>query len=417
LHKLLFVALFLIVDIFSSRKKLELCLLHNNYRMSYKECDMKKPLFTLIFSSLFLLSTAYGADSSAETPIQQFMEKQTSSLSAEFPYRINLFTQGQIAKNKAGLRIAEEAKQFASDKAGQLFFYQLYNSAMRVPHWHANAMEIGAVLDGKMRVTIWDGKDKPHVFLVNKNQTWTIPQATLHALENVGQDKLTFIVGYNSPTAADRDFVTAWASLPDELLARTVGLTTEEISVIRKTTVNRLSNFDSSADIKEIEDNSPFSNSFETIKPLYQSDLGSIKRINFSTNQSKHDMAMQQTIMKPGILRLPHWYTAGDTLLYVYQGSGFFTMMNDDGVVYKVTIKPGDLISLPMGTFHSYLNIGKDDLIIYETFNTTKNIEEISLLAGAQQFSSGVLRGTTGLSKESAQKIASQPTKNYMVVF
>ena len=134
----------------------------------------------------------------------------------------------------------------------------------------------------------------------------TVPMwPTLHALENIGQEKLTFIVGYNSPTAADRDFVTAWASLPDEILARTVGLTTEEISVIRNTTINRLSSFDASSDVKEVEENSPFSNSFDSTTPLYQSQLGSIKRIKFNTKINTQDMAMQQTIMKPGTLRLP----------------------------------------------------------------------------------------------------------------
>lgn len=394
---------------------------------------MKKPtlaIITLNLYSLLVLNASYASAEQSVTnkppvasqqtnrlSIQKFMDKQSASLSADFPYRINLFTQGQIDKNKAGLRIAEQAKQFATDKAGQIFYYQLFNHSMRVPHWHANAVEIGTVLSGKMRVTIWEGKGKPHVFTVNKNHTWTIPQATLHALENIGQEKLTFIVGYNSPTAADRDFVTAWASLPDEILARTVGLTTDEISVIRKTTVNRLSSFDASSDVKEVEENSPFSNSFDSISPLHQSQLGSIKRIKFNTKISTQDMAMQQTIMKPGTLRLPHWYTAGDTLLFIEQGSGFFTMMNDDGTVYNVLVKPGDLISLPMGTFHGYLNTGTDDLIIYETFNTSQNIEEISLLDGAKQFSSGVLQGTTGLSKESAQRIASQPSKNYMIAF
>ena len=226
-----------------------------------------------------------------------------------------------------------------------------------------------------------------------------IPQATLHSLENVGQDKLSFIVAYNAPITADRDFVTAWASLPDEILARSVGLTADEIAVIRKTTVNRLSTYDPAASPQETDIYSPFTSSFNRVSPVYQSQLGTIKRIDSISSPKMQDMAIQQTILKPGTLRLPHWYTAGDTFLYVYQGSGFFTMMNAEGKVYNVTIKPGDVISLPVGTFHGYLNIGKDDLIIYETFNTSKNIREISLLEGAQHFNPAVIRGTTGLRK------------------
>jgi hypothetical protein len=41
------------------------------------------------------------------------------------------------------------------------------------------------------------------------------------------------------PLSADRDFVTAWAALPDDILARAVGLSTDEISVIRKSSLTR----------------------------------------------------------------------------------------------------------------------------------------------------------------------------------
>lgn len=352
--------------------------------------------------------------------IQGFMNKHADKISTKFPYRINLFHQGNVNQNSSGIRISEKAQQLAKDNFSQLFYYQLYNHSMRVPHWHANAIEVGTVLSGKMRVTIWEGKGKKHVFTVNKNNTWMIPQANLHALENVGRDKLTFFVSYNSPTVADRDFITAWAALPDEILARTVGLTVDEISMIRKTTVNRLSALDASA-VQESENQpSSFSSNFETIAPIYESSLGSIKRVDSYTNTKMQDMAIQKTIMKPGSLRAPHWYTGGSAMFYVYQGSGFFTMMDDEGVVYEAIIQPGDVISLPVGTFHTYLNTGNEDLVVYEAFrkeDASKEIEEISLLNGTQQFSLGVVQGSIGISKESVAKIMAQKPNDYILAF
>lgn len=69
-----------------------------------------------------------------------------------------------------------------ADTAGLGFYYELYNHSMRVPHWHANAVEVGTVLNGKMRVTIWDGSGQAKVFTVEKYGTWMIPQATLPKL-------------------------------------------------------------------------------------------------------------------------------------------------------------------------------------------------------------------------------------------
>jgi oxalate decarboxylase len=349
--------------------------------------------------------------------VQQFLDKEIPKLSKDFPYRINLFTQGQIDKNSAGLRIAETANQFQNDTSGLLFYYKLVNNAMRAPHWHSNATEIGTVLSGKMRVTIWEGTGKTKVFTVEKNGTWIIPKAKLHALENVGEGEMNFIVAYDSPIAAARDFVTAWASLPDGILARAVGLTESDIAGIKKTTVNKLSSYDPAAAPEKTDEYSSLSNNFKSVKPVYESEAGSIIRIDSKVNPHLKKMALQKTIVKPGILRIPHWYTSGDVLLFVQEGSGYFTLMNNDGKVYHVLVKRGDLISIPGGNFHSYLNTGDNDLEVYEVFNRADDIAEITLMNGVQHFSAGMIEGATGLSKDKIRKIAEQKAEPYMVRF
>jgi oxalate decarboxylase len=288
---------------------------------------------------------------------------------------------------------------------------------MRVPHWHANATEVGVVLNGKMRITIWDGTGNVKVFTVEKNGTWTIPAATLHSLENVGTGDLAFLVGYNMPNTADRDFVTAWAALPDAILEQSVGLTPQEIVAIKKTTKNRLSKYDPSAAPVTENIASPFSNNFSSVQPLYSSPLGSVKRIDANNTPAMQAMAIQQTILKPGSMREPHWYTGADDFFYVCKGTAFFTMMADDGKVYNVILKPGDLVFIPVGTFHTYVNVGKDDLEVYETFDGSKNINEITLLSGAQHFSAETLAGAIGISKESAQKVIARPSQAYITAF
>lgn len=362
-------------------------------------------------------SVAVSPPISPENKMQQFLDKISPNLTQDFPYRINLFSQGQINKNSAGLRIAETANQFQNDTSGLLFYYELVTNAMRVPHWHSNATEIGTVLSGKMRVTIWEGTGKTKVYTVEKNGTWIIPKAKLHALENVGEGDMKFIVAYDSPIAADRDFVTAWASLPDAILARAVGLTESDISGIKKTTVNKLSSYDPSAGPETVDEYNPLSNNFERVKPVYKSEAGSIVRIDSKVNPHMKKMAIQKTIVRPGILRIPHWYTSGDVLLFVREGSGFFTLMNNDGKVYHALIKRGDLISIPVGNFHSFLNTGDSDLEIYEAFNRADAIAEITLKNGVEHFSVGMIEGTTGLSKDKVRKIAEQKEDPYMVRF
>lgn len=358
----------------------------------------------------------------ADTPknmakVMQFIEQQKKQLSPEFPYRINLFTQGQINKNNFGTRIAENASQFPSDNFGQLFYYNLLEQGMRVPHWHANAVEVGTVLTGKMRVTIWEGKGEKQVFTVNENNTWIIPQAALHSLENIGQKELTFILAYNAPKTADVQFEQAWSTLPTAILAQATGLNEKEIQSIKDSNVERLSGFDPGADTPSEELNSPYSSNFSSINAVYDSELGSIKRIDSTNNKNMKKMALQQTILKPGTLRLPHWYTAGDTFLYVAKGEGFFTMMDNEGKSYQVLIKPGDLVYLPVATFHSFLNIGKNNLEVYETFSMAEDINEISLLDGAQHLNKGAVSGAMGLNKAAVDRLMQQQPRSYMVSF
>lgn len=375
----------------------------------------------VFYSSLFLFNTTHAARANSSQhsldKITQFVEQQKKQLSPVFPYRINLFSQGQMIKNKYGTRIAENATQFPSDNLGQFFYYDLLDQGMRVPHWHANAVEVGTVLSGKMRVTIWEGVGEKKVFTVNQNSTWTIPQAALHSLENVGNEKLTFVLAYNAPITADVQFEQAWAFLPDAILAQSTGLTEDEIRSIKNSDVDRLSGFDPSADPEKTDLHSPYSSDFSTTEPLYQSELGSIKRIDSSNSTTMQQMALQQTILKPGTLRVPHWYTAGDTFLYISKGSGFFTMLDREGKAYHAMVKPGDLIYLPVATFHGFLNTGKEDLVTYEAFNVAKDIQEISLLDGAQHLNKGAVSGAMGLSKITVERLMQQKPRSYMVSF
>jgi oxalate decarboxylase len=218
--------------------------------------------------------------SSMEGKIKAFLDKESKNLSSSCPYYLDLFKDGTTAQNKAGVRISETAKQFDGMLTGQLFFYKLYDHSQRVPHWHANAVEMGFVLNGTMKITIWDGPGNYSVFTVDQGGAWMIPQASVHCLENAGSDELDFLVAYNSGDAADRDFSTAWSSLPNAILEKSLGLTGPEISTLKKTTVNRLSTFDPGMPMAEEAGSSPYTILLDSVDYIYNSSLGSIKRVD-----------------------------------------------------------------------------------------------------------------------------------------
>jgi len=62
-----------------------------------------------------------GEKKSNDPKINEFMRHEAERLSKEFPYRINLFSQGQIAKNSAGVRASETANQLKGNSSGLVF--------------------------------------------------------------------------------------------------------------------------------------------------------------------------------------------------------------------------------------------------------------------------------------------------------
>ncbi len=201
-----------------------------------------------------------------------------------------------------------------------------------------------------------------------------IPQGWIHCLENIGEEQLDFLVSYNNANAEDRDFSTAWSALPKTILAKSLGLSLEDISAFQKNPHNRLSLYDPEDVVAKKDIPSEYRSLFGDVKPIYESSLGSLRRLDNTNWKANQFMALQQTILKPGTIREPHWYTGSDAFLFVHKGEAYFTMMDGEGHVYNNLLKEGDLVFLPMGAFHSYVSVGKSDLEVYESFIVSKTI-------------------------------------------
>lgn len=70
-----------------------------------------------------------------------------------------------------------------------------------------------------------------------------------------------------------------------------------------------------------------------------------------------------------------------------------------------------------MGNFHSYVNIGSEELEIYEAFNVAHNLSEVSLLSGAQHFGASTLSCATGLKKDVLEKVLKKSSQDYIIPF
>lgn len=391
---------------------------------------MKKQLSIVLFAStLFMQSLFVSAQekqnssdvSDISKKIQQFLDLESKKISQTSPFLLRLFKDGDKAVNPAGIRISESVKQFsalnkfpAERLSGLLFYYELYNESQRVPHWHANAVEVGVVLHGEMKITIWEGDGKFNEFTVPQGGAWMIPKGAIHCLENVSTEELDFLVSYNSPNAEDRDFSTAWSALPESILTKSLGLTAEDLAGFKKDSHNRLSLYDPGDVVAKKDLPSNYRAIFSRTKPVYESALGSIHRLDEKNWKANQFMALQKSILKPGTIREPHWYRGSDAFLFVHHGSAYFTMMDGEGNVYHLQLGEGDLIFLPEGAFHTYVNIGSEDLEIYESFMISQPFSEIGIQDATSHFRPGIIAGAMGLKLDVIKKIPKTEQTIYM---
>lgn len=390
---------------------------------------LKKRIFiqcSLLILTQILCNNPCIANESKGSPsitekIQHFLDKEAKNISETSPFLLRLFKDGIKASNPAGIRISEGVEQFPAlskfpgeQLTGLLFYYELYNEAQRVPHWHANATEVGVVLNGTMKITIWEGFGKATVFTVPQGGAWMIPQGSIHSLENASTDQLDFLVSYNSANAEDRDFSTAWSALPEDILAISLGLTKEDLATFKKHPNNRLSLFDPGDIVPEKDIPNDYRAIFKETKPLYESSLGSIRRLDETNWKANHFMALQQTILKPGTIREPHWYRGSDAFLFIRHGSAFFNMMDGEGNVYNHLLAEGDLVFIPEGAFHTYINVGGKDLEIYESFIISRPFKEIGIQGATTHFRPGVMAGAMGLKTDIIKKIPKVEEPVYM---
>jgi len=358
-----------------------------------------------------------------DNKINNFLRSMRGKFNNKCPYKMNLLKDGSKSANDAGMRISENGSQIKAD-FGQLFFYDLVDNAMRVPHWHSDGDEIGLVLNGKIRVTIWNGvENEKQMFTAETMGSWFIPRGTLHCLENVSVEKTSFLVSYNNPNCADRDFLDAWASLPNDILSASTYLSKEETNIISKQQLRRrLSKFEPTTHLNSKKNiYSTFSNNFYLTHPVYHTNLGEIRRIDPKNTINMKNMAWQKTILKPGSLRLPHWYTNSNVILYVNKGSAFVSMLDSIGdgsseKSYNFILEKGHVLALPTGFFHCLLNIKNEDLEFYEAF-MSGDTNEITLLHGIQSLSSNVASGALGLSREQSEKMLKHTAPEFIVKF
>lgn len=90
--------------------------------------------------------------------------------------------------------------------------------AIREPHWHANANELGYCVRGQALVTVVGNHGSRDVFLIGIGEMFFVPSGTVHAIENTGETEAEFILAFSNEDPDDFSLSGAFDVMSDAVL-------------------------------------------------------------------------------------------------------------------------------------------------------------------------------------------------------
>ncbi|KAI3799618.1 hypothetical protein L1987_34917 [Smallanthus sonchifolius] len=107
---------------------------------------------------------------------------------------------------------------------------------INVPHYHPRATEVAYVLEGKVYSGFVDTLNKVFAKVIEKGEVMVFPRGVLHFQMNVGDSPATVIGSFDSqnPGSVKLPVALFGSGIDDELLEKSFGLKSKEISKLKK---------------------------------------------------------------------------------------------------------------------------------------------------------------------------------------
>ena len=100
---------------------------------------------------------------------------------------------------------------------------------MREPHWHPVTAELGYVVKGRARMTVMDPDGSTDTYELGPGDTYFIPPAYPHHIEDIGEEEFHFLVFFDRHTPEDIGYRASASAFSKEVLAATLGIPTESL--------------------------------------------------------------------------------------------------------------------------------------------------------------------------------------------
>lgn len=307
-------------------------------------------------------------------------------LSQELPHERSL----------GGYRIKANKHNFPILQGMSLYKLVLEPGAIREPHWHANASELGYCLQGQVLITLYDTGDTTATFLVEAGEAFLIPSGALHGIENVGAGVAELILNFSHADTEDFSLSSTLGAFSDSVLGNTWAQPSAIFESLKRSLVPTFAVIrKTAAPISEAARyKTPYRYSLEAAEPLLINAGGSARMARQNTWPIAKNQALYSLRLTEKGMREPHWHPETAELGYVEKGRGRMSILSPSGNVDTYIMEEGDIYFIPKAYPHHIENLGGDVLHLLIFFDQGMP-RDIGFTGSVRAFSNEVLASVT----------------------
>jgi len=309
-------------------------------------------------------------------------------------------------QSEGGYRIRATKSNFPALQNMSFYKLVLHKQAVREPHWHANADELGYCLKGKLLISIYGNKNTKQTFVIHEGNAFFIPSGALHSIENIGKDTAEAILQFSHEEPEDFGLSSVFGMFSNAVLGNTWDISAHHFktrkSLSQESFIVKLEK--STVVSKDMQYISPYQFNLEESSPLISNQGGTAKVARNNVWPILQRQALYSLLLTNQGMREPHWHPETAELGYVAQGKGRMSILSPSGKTDTYTMETGDIYFIPKAYPHHIENLQSSDLHILIFFDQPMP-QDIGFTGSVKSFPDEVLSAMMHCKKEIFQNL------------
>lgn len=304
-------------------------------------------------------------------------------------------------QSEGGYRTRATKQNFPALKNMSLYKLVLHKFAVREPHWHANADELGYCLKGELLISIYGNQNRKETFIIRKGEVFFIPAGSLHSIENIGKETAEAILQFSHEEPEDFGLSTVFGMFSPAVLGNTWDLPAAHFKKLKSLSHESfIVKVKKSTPIsKETPYRSAYQFSLEKSPALISNSGGTAKVARKNVWPILQRQALYSLRLTQDGMREPHWHPETAEMGYVEKGKGRMSILSPSGKLDTYEMEEGDIYFIPKAYPHHIENLQSTDLHLLIFFDQAMP-QDIGFTGSVKSFPDEVLAEVMECKKE-----------------